>query len=334
MAVSPEMQARFEANRMKKLDLERHMRVFFWLMIGLAAVMFFSTIFAGAVSTRRPDQSGPETFYNAISAGFLQVLLAIVTIVTAFFTSMKYRVPGIIYIGVCGVSLFLILASLNGALAAGNVLLLIAGAGLSIWGQMLCAQDYDLQQEPGYPLFSIEAFTPAKYEAPLNVIAARARASSTMDTVGGQQPEPVQQSAPAVSAQQFAQPAPIPQPTPDFFHNLPAGSDVRMPNEIRLSGGKEGALSFSDLTEGRQTAAPIPQPQLSEDVSLAQLSDSTQPADGDVLPQLRAEDLLMDMTAVPSHAVQQGDESMLPDPAEVRARMAAMKRAREEHPRS
>ena len=329
MAVSPEMQARFEANRMKKLELERRMRIFFWLMIGLAAVMFCSSLFAGAVSTRRPDQSGPETFYNAISAGFLQVLLAIITIATAFFTSMKHRVPGIVYIGVCALCLILILTSLNGSLAAANVLLLIVGAGLSVWGQMLCAQDYDLQQEPGYPLFSIEAFMPAKYEAPLNVIAAKAKASSAMDTVGGQRPEPVQPAP----AQQFAQPASIPQQTPDFFHNLPAGSDVRMPNEIRLSGGKEGALGFSDLTEGRQAAPAIPQPQLSENISLAQLSDSAQPAAEEVLPQVRAEDLLMDMTAVPSHAVQQGDASMLPDPAEVRERMAAMKRAREEHPR-
>ena len=334
MAMSPEMQARFESNRLKKLELERRMKLFFWLMIGLAAIMFCSSMMAGAISTRRPGQAGPETFYNAISAGFMQVLLAIATIVTAFFTAMKHRVTGIVYIGLCAVGILLILTGLNGTLAAANVLLLLVGAGLSVWGQLLCAQDFDLQQEPGYPLFSIEAFTPAKYEAPLNVIAARASASSAMDTVGAKQPAPVRlPEQQPVQAPPFQQPAPAPQQETAFFHNLPSGNAVRMPNEVRVSGGKEGALGFSDLTEGRQAAPAIPQPQLSENILLAQLSDEVHAVAQEALPQVRAEDLLMDMNAVPSHAVQQGDASMLPDPAEVRARMAAMKRAREEHPR-
>ena len=334
MAMSPEMQARFESNRLKKLELERRMKLFFWLMIGLAAVMFCTSMMAGALSTRRPSQSGPETFYNAISAGFMQVLLAIITIVTAFFTAMKHRVPGIVYIGLCALGIILILTSLNGTFAAANVLLLIVGAGMSFWGQLLCAQDYELQQEPGYPLFSVEAFTPAKYEAPLNVIAAKARASSAMETVGGQRPAPVQIPEPQpAQIPAFQQPAPVPQQESAFFHNLPAGNEIRMPNEVRLSGGEAGALGFSDLTDGRQAAPAIPQPQLSENITLTQLSDSAQPAGAEALPQVRAEDLLMDMTAVPSHAAPKGDVSMLPDPAEVRARMAAMKRAREEHPR-
>ena len=150
---------------------------------------------------------------------------------------------------------------------------------------------------------------------------AQQRATDQMGTVG----------LPAASA------APVTpeQATADAVQTLFGGKEVRLPDAVRLPEIREA--DFGLEAELGRAHMPAPVPQITGDVTLEQFSqaaDSAEKTGVEALPKVSAEDLLMDMTAVPSHAVKQGDASMLPDPAEVRARMAAMKKAREEHPRN
>ena len=105
---------------------------------------------------------------------------------------------------------------------------------------------------------------------------------------------------------------------------------IRLPQSVSVS----GPLDLSDMTKPFGTKqAPVlpPEPVAVPDVSLASLAAAADAVQPPVQPQPDPAVMLADMTAIPSHATTQGNPDMLPTPEEVRERLAAMRRAREEH---
>lgn len=320
MAVSPQMQAQYDANRLRMNRLNANFRKYMWGMLALGATIFCSSLFAGALSTLKANEEGPWIFYTAMSAGVYQVLLGLATILFGWMTSAKKRVPSFILLGIYALGMMMILFRQNGTFAAANIFFLLTGIGLNVWAQMLFNEDDALKEQPGYPLFSVEADVRAHYEVPLNVAARRAEASENMAAVGtpdapvSAPPMPAPAAAPAAKEDGvFSNPKPL-GPTPA----------VTLPPEVDISG-----LEVMQQRSGTvQTAqAPIPVP----DVALETLTNQTA-GQKEALPQLNAADMLADMRDIPSHATVQGNPDMLPTPEDVRARLAAMRKARSEHP--
>lgn len=311
MIFSPEMQARYEANRLQMFRIKRNFRIYFWAQLFLGVTVFFTSFYAGALSTLNDSQQGPEKFYFAMAAGVFQILLGIANIVLGSLTAMQKRIPSFILLGLNLLGIIMIILSKNGTFNAANMVFLIAGLGLNGWIQLAFNADDLLQEEPGYPLFSETASQPAKYEVPLHVRAAKP--SGEM--------EGLPTAAPAVQLQKQ-------EPSP--FAAVP---EVKLPEPVRLSKDPESALGITDMpgstAHAAAPAAPaMPRP---EDVQLEGLTHTMQ---GNVaaLPQVSADAMLADMTALPSHVNVHGDASKLPSPDEVRARLAAMKQAREQYP--
>lgn len=321
MAVSPKMQAQYDANRLRMNKLNANFRKYMWIMLGLGATIFCSAFFAGAMSTLKANEEGPWIFYSAMSAGVFQVLLGLTTIVLGWMASAKKRVPSLILLGIYAFGMLMILLRQNGTFATANIFFLLVGIGLNIWAQMLFNEDALLKEQPGYPLFSVEADVRAHYEVPLHVAVRRAEASSDMAAVGSPAPAPMPNpepaAAPAVRGDGiFSDPKPL-GPTPA----------VTLPPEVDISGVDLELMQRSETVQ----AAPEPAPRPVPDVALETLTDRKS-GQKEALPQLNAADLLADMRDIPSHATVQGNPDMLPTPEEVRARLAAMKKARSEHP--
>ena len=94
------------------------------------------------------------------------------------------------------------------------------------------------------------------------------------------------------------------------------------------------AYGLNDMDVSQHEAPPPAAPQPEQPLPQIQLDSLTtvKKTEEAALPQLNAADMLAEMTAIPSHATVQGNPDMLPTPEDVRERLAAMKRARQEHP--
>lgn len=294
MKMSPELQAQYESCRLRMHALNKNFSRYLWISIALGALFFGTAFMAGALSTL--EQRGPAKFYFAMSAGVIQILLALATAILGWMTASKRRIPSMILLGIYAACTLFILFNMNGTMAGANIFFLLSGCAVNVWAQMLCNENDALKEMPGYPLFSVEADTPAEYEAPLHVTARRA--AGDMDTVGGT--PAAAQSAPKQTHAPALQPA-----------------DLALDEFVGKAGGS--------------TAPAIPK--ASGDIALAAFDASASGGKAqtgmDALPQANPADMLADMTAIPSHAVRQGDKAALPAPEEVRARLAAMKTQRE-----
>ena len=328
MSISPQVEAQYESNRLKMSKVNHDFRIYMWCGIALGALIFFTSFMAGAMSTAKGNAEGPSIFYNAMSAGVFQILLGLLTIVLSWLTAMKTRVPSLILLGVDAVGILLILLRRNGTFTGANLIFLIASIALNIWAQLLCNQNDELKTQPGYPIFSIQADTRAHYELPKDVLIRQQQASKHMSSIGGnpapaqvpKQPEqPAQQPA---SASAFA-------PSPILFLD-PA--PVKLPPEIKLHSETEQSLGIADMTGTTHQFMPKPETLAAPtDVSLDSLAAQTPQGNEAALPQADPAAMLADMASIPSHATVKGNPDMLPSAEDVKARLAAMKRAREEH---
>lgn len=319
MKLSREAEAQLAENRLKKLKNDADNKKCFWAFVILGCIIFATSFFAGARSTLLDGASGAGIFYTAMGAGLSQILIGIGAVIMGFINYRRSFTGSLCCIGVC--ILLLIYNALHlhtSSLAAIDIVLILVLAALCGWALMLACREDALKQEYGYPLFSPEASFAGEYELPLNVKIAKQRASDQMGTVG-LSPVP---APPAAPEQETAEAAAV----------LFGGKDVRLPEEVRLPEVRAADFGLESELGTAHAAAPLPQ--ITGDVTLEGFSGAAAPAEktgADALPKVSAADLLMDMGAVPSHAVKKGDASQLPDPAEVRERMAAMKRARQEH---
>lgn len=294
MKMSPETQAQYENCRIRMLTLNKRFNYYLWTSIAIGALFFVMAFTAGAVSTLDDTQKGPEKFYFAMSAGVIQILLALSTILLGWLTAAKNRIPSLILLSIYVACILFILLRQNGTMASANIFFLLTGSGVNVWAQILCNEHETLKEMPGYPLFSVEADTPAEYEAPLHVTARRA--SGDMETIGG-----------AAAAPQAA------------------------PQREQLPVMQHTDIVLDEFVGRPEKSAPAAAPKASGDISLAAFDASGGKAKTgiDALPQANPADMLADMTAIPSHAVQQGDMDALPTPEDVRARLAAMRSQRE-----
>ncbi len=318
MRLSPEAEAQLAQNRLKKLKNDADNKKCFWAFVALGCIIFGTSFFAGARSTMLDGAHGSGIFYTAMAAGFFQILLGIGMVIIGFVNYRRSPVAGTCCIGICLILLIYYCLHTQSSISYINIILLLAALALCTWSQIITHREEALKTEEGYPLFSPEASYAGEYELPADVRLRKQAASRAMGTVG----PPAAPPLPAAPEQETAAAA----------ASLFGGKDVRLPQEVRLPEVKPS--DFGLEAELGTARAAIPAPQITGDVSLAGFvpQEADVPKTGaDALPKVSAEELLMDMTAVPSHAVQKGDASQLPDPAEVRARMAAMKQARDEH---
>ncbi|MBQ9907479.1 MAG: hypothetical protein IJM46_11995 [Oscillospiraceae bacterium] len=315
MGISPEVEAQYESNRLRMLQVNSGFRRFMWLSIILGAMIFSTSFFAGAASTLHDHQEGPSIFYYAMSSGAFQILFGLVTILLGWLTAMKNRVPSLISLGIDAVGFLTIILGKNGTFSVINIVFVMLGIALNIWAQMLCNADDELKSQPGYPLFSVQADYRAHYEVPADVLARKAQASTHMAEIGRAAANP--------------ETAPEAVPAPNLFLNP---TPVKLPPEVKLSAETAQSLGISEMTGSAPQFVPKAEALAAPtDVSLDSLTVQTPQVSEAALPQIDAADMLADMTAIPSHATLKGNPDMLPTPEEVKARLAAMKKARAEH---
>ena len=235
MQLSPEMEARFAENRLKKFKIEHDLKNGFWAFLILGVIIFGSALFAGASSAMTDNKRGPMIFYTAFASGLFQILLGIGTIIAGTLNYRKIRIAGLIYLGIAVILLINRFMHIGESLAIFNIIFLLIAIGLSVWIQTVFNKEDLLKEEPGYPLFSPEASFAAKYEAPLHV--RMAKASDHMETIGAP-PAPAEAAAPAIPA--------VPE---SVLGNVP---EVRLPNEVRLPSASDFGLS-AELGSGSST---------------------------------------------------------------------------------
>lgn len=292
-----ELEELYVKNHERMFKVNKHFRAYL-IGMGIIAVLFFVfTLFAGAQQAKSADNQGPAKFYNAMNSGAFQVLAAIATAVTGYLTATKLKAAMYAAMGAFVVEICTLFFAKGIGMSGGNLALCITGLALNAWVMRDFSELDDLKNQPGYPLFSMNADNHAEYEAPLYVTARRAEASSEMGSVGV--PQAVSDS-PAVSLNKA--------PAPNTANiRLAEMSGVEIPQRPVTVLQKPVAVQLEDLTaQSNAPAQAIPD-----------------------LPQMSADALLGDMTPAAQHRQYHPDETALPSPEEVRARLAAMKQAQE-----
>ena len=275
----------YAANRMKKAQADKAVRMFFWIQLAVSALIFGTAFFAGALSSQHDTGRGWTIFSNAMGVGFIQIALAVVTLALGFVAASGRRPALYVLTGGYLALFFWMLLSPGYPARFFNLIVALFGVGLTVWLQRAFSTDEELQKCPGYPSFQLYADR-AEYH-PSAVVTAR-QASDHMESVGGAA-EPVPEKERAV---------------------LTASADT--------------VLDTIREPERQKQAEALTVP---DDVSLRRFADEEASAGraAEEIPQLSPEGILEEMTAEGSGHRQSGDPSMLPDPEEVRARLAAMR---------
>ena len=275
--------------RDRKLNADAQLRRYFWIQLILSIVLFGLAIFAAADMSRSDDLKGPGKFFWSMNAAGIQIILGVISLVFCVLAGYRKRWATFVLIALyLGMMLFS-LSSPQVALRTGNAALAVFGIGLNVWVQRAFNTDEELKEYPGYPLFLMNA-EKADYHPSL-VVTAR-KSSDRMESIGGD----------ADAAQQTEMPA------------------LTAPADIALSDIEASAQQNHRASE-RTLSAP--------DASLEQFGAGGVQSGraAEELPALSPDAVLSDMTAErttphPDSAAQ------LPDPEEVRARLAAMRDAR------
>ena len=297
MKMSRELQAKYEQNRLAMTKVEQDYKLFLRLSLVLSVIWFACAFFVGALSTTNEGQQAQTIFYRAMGTGMAHFLLAAATIVLGWMVAAKKRLAGLILLALNVLCTILVVLNKTVSLAAFDILLLVAGIVLNVWGQMISSRNDILREEPGYPLFSIEADTPAEYELPLHL--RNRQAADHMDTIGGEA-KPAGPAQPAHAMMSLQPPE-----TPMQFSEMTGGGTQMRPSEDTLT--VPDHLSFDNFNTAAQT--------------------QSQPAAAPAQPE--AADFLVEMTPETAQRNYTPNMEALPTPEEVRARLAAMKAERE-----
>ncbi|MBR3267404.1 MAG: hypothetical protein IKI58_01545 [Oscillospiraceae bacterium] len=306
MQMSPELQKMYEENRCKMLELNRKFRMLFWFSVILSALWFCTSALVGIKSTMDETYKGPFKFYAAIGTGTAQILYAILSFILGYLSSERKRVPSLIALGIYIVSLVLVMGKMSLTLAGTSIGMLTLGIGLHIWAQTLFIKDNELKEMPGYPLFSVEADTPAEFEAS-KVVKARAKnAGGEMETIGG----------PAASSS-LRKPS-----LPEQLEQVQL-SDLYKDRVPGQAPPKLGPISL----ETQQVQQKLPAVTTE---SLVAFEPEPQKNDAAAVPEIPDVQIEISDDLSAGRRIYQPHEEMLPDAAEVRRRLAAMKQAREQ----
>ena len=275
------------------------------LMLGyviLGAAFFIFSLFATAAVSKDPSYKGPAKWFYGVDAAIWQVIFAAVTLVCGILGSMKHKIPGMMLFALFGGMLIWVAAGKHLTFRIGNLLLAGIGIAMTVYLFMQISRDDELKAVPGYPLFSAHIEENHEYRPSL-VVTGRT-ASDHMESIE------------ELTQKQQAQPAEQPEVS------AAASRDVILPPEVQLSEWGEGQT---------ETAAPqIPEQarKAAQGIALDGMSAAAEQKKPEE-QLLSPEGILEDMGLHPSHAAIAGDESMLPDPDEVRRQLAAMKAAKE-----
>lgn len=304
MKMSGAMQEQYENCRMRMVNVNKNFKRYMWFQLVIGVLFFVFTMYAGASSTLHEDVKGPAKFYYAMDAGIIQVLLAMASLLFGFMTAMKKRISSYLLLVLY---LFMLIYTLTGThiqLQLGNAALFICGLALNTWIQLVFSEHEMLKGQPGYPHFSVHMEESKEYEAPLYV--THRKQPEHMETVG---------AAPAKHV---------------FRGDVP---NPARPH--RIAELQETVFSEMTVPERRTAAAAAPKPQIELETlhstdkrSKARAAEQEKQAFLARQQELEAA-MLADMTPETAHHHNEGDVSMLPSAEEVRARMAAMKKARE-----
>lgn len=281
------LERQYEENRAKMVRCERAFDRIFWGMILLGGMLFVLALYVSGDVGRDPSVEATDKFYLGMLMGGLQMLAAGTTIGFAFGIRAKKPLAMIFF---AALALLWMLLSLLDVLrlSIGNFLFGAAGLTLCLFALRQYKIVSYLMDQPGYPLFSLRADTPAEYIPPAYVHANQPRGH--MDAIGS-----TAQNSPA----------------PDAIAPLDVAGAM-----LGNASAPSPAVHAADSTLRESLTAFSPDAAAASPIALPQ---------PDSLPQVSAADLLADMTAEPRHAPVQ---EALPDPEEVRARLRRMQAER------
>lgn len=279
-----------QEHRIEMLTIDRRFRLIFWGHVALTAVFVVLIFLMGVTETKKHE--GAAIWYYSMESGILEMVFAVFTLVLGIISSAKNRIASTILLAFFGLLIILSLAHIPETLNTGNAVPGVLGLALTGWQQYQFLRMEALSQYPGYPLFS-EASEPAHYDSLYHVSRKRTQ-EDAMDRVGDLE-----------SGRRFS-------------GSRPTGGDVT----AESLGITDSPLGSAHAPQG----APL---QKAEGVALDTMGETAASGRAEVHPAAHADVLLDDMSAEGSAKAKQyaPDETALPTPEEVRARLAAMKQA-------
>lgn len=291
----------YEQHRLRMNYLNREYRRLFYIYLIFAGVLFFTTLYASVIVGNDRSIVGTDKFYVSFATGLIQILLAAGVLITGFFVSMKSAAALVIQIA--GLVALLTISLLGiGALAKANCVFALIGLGFSGYALKLYREYAFLKEQPGFPLFSLRAETPAKYVPPLNVQMNQS----------GREMDEIQTDLPQQGAGSR-------EDTP-LFAEQPLGtalsesmlSDMRSENMTGIAEEHHHVTLNPGLSEEQRSGLSV----------FSEPSLRTADTAMETLPQLSPAAVLADMdSGVPHKAV----HGALPDPEEVKVRLRRMK---------
>jgi len=319
----------FEQNHFAMQKLHAGYNKLFWFSLILGAFWFSSAFYVAVNLANCCSKSGAMHFYTAMNQGAAQMLLGISTIVFGWLSSRGSRLPSLIQLGLFIMWLTMVMLNSSSAIEPTNTPLLLIGIALHIWAQTLFSEDDRLKTQPGYPVFSYHAAFPAEYR-PSPVVTERAKHTGTrMESINGQaEPEKkTQQPLPAVS-QDFtlnslyagrvpgqAPPklGPISLETQQVAYQPPV--TPVLPEPVFSTAPQQPAVQDIPVTEAFDIPDKTPEPAVKPPTEISQT-------------QISIDDLLDSSGMLSGKRNYQPHEEMLPSPEEVKQRLAAMKKER------
>ena len=303
MALTEDEKREYGEHRLEMLSINRNFRLIFWGLIVLTAVFVVMIFMTGIVETKKHE--GASIWYYSMESGMLEGFFAIVTLAAALIVGLRNKAVAYVQLGIYLILFFLAILHIPVTLSVGNVIPALLGIGLSGWQVYLLMRLGALSELPGYPLFSEHASEPAHFETIYHVKRAQPAGSAMQDTSGA-----------GGSSTAAARPA--------FGTERPHAAGV---SEASLGIGEmngSASMRYGDRAEALQAA----------DVALDSMGGQVAAGKAEQQPAALAEVLLDDMSAEGSAASKQyaPDADALPTPEEVRARLAAMKQARNNPP--
>ncbi len=256
--------------RNRKTAIEQKNNRLFWAHMVMAGFLFVLTLFLGGVVARDPQWEGPQKFYVSFTLGLSNILTAIVTLVFGLWAHQKRRIPTYVLM------IFFIAHIIYTIFAPYHyfdyvyIIYDVAGIALNYFRLSLITEHEWLQQQPGYPYFTMSLLQKSEYEPP-KYVTHRRPPSDEMDTVGSAaaKPEPLVASADVTLA--------------DMAPAISAVPEVKLPPPVVLHG--DAALeSLTETVSAPQPAAGPASATVSADALLADMTVPETPAMHGALP--------------------------------------------------
>ena len=293
MKLTTEQERQYEENRLKKNQIDRTIRLCGFGFVLIAGAFFVFSMFASAKASSDPNVHHGWKWYYGMNAAAWNIIFAIGTLVLGLIAAVRSRIASIL-LGALHIGIVIwVLAGKSMAMGYGNMLLAGAGLLLNFKLYMALIQDGVLREQPGYPLFMPRAEEHAEYEP--SPLIMQHPTSQQMDSIGA--PVPAKESA----AKPQTAPAAVPELQTEAL-DAAAISAPHVSSEAALS--QPTGIALDAMQSGGSTHVPA-EPQRQS-----------------------AEGILADMNEG-GHSSHGGNPEALPDPEEVRARLARMRAERE-----